>query len=131
MNGPADDDHAMDGSRASSPDPGRRWPTAPTPPLGRDRFRNARRAARPLEHLRDSRGRPPRFELAHRTSGGAATGGAATSDRATGDLGAEPAGDVAAAASGGGEHEAAFAAEAGADDARIRTLRRDEAITAA
>jgi signal transduction histidine kinase len=141
MNGPADDD-ARDGRLQSLLAEAQEAVAYSANALRsvRDRFRDAHaEQLAQLEHLRDEvatvdhRG----SELAHRTSsegGGATVGGAtvggATGDSATGDAGADPAGGAATAASGGGEHEAAFAAEAGADDARIRILRRDEAITA-
>jgi signal transduction histidine kinase len=141
MNGPADDD-ARDGRLQSLLAEAQEAVAYSANALRsvRDRFRDAHaEQLAQLEHLRDEvatvdhRG----SELAHRTSsegggatGDSATGGGATDDSATGDAGAEPAGGAATAASGGGEHEAALAAEAGADDARIRVLRRDEAISA-
>jgi len=141
MNGPADDD-ARDGRLQSLLAEAQEAVAYSANALRsvRDRFRDAHaEQLAQLEHLRDEvaavdhRG----SELAHRTSsegggasGDSAIGGGATDDSATGDAGAEPAGGAATAASGGGEHEAALAAEAGADDARVRILRRDEAITA-
>jgi two-component system sensor histidine kinase DegS len=105
----------------------------------RDRFRDAvSEQLAQLEHLRDEVSSVDhRAAEAGPTTGAGATTGAAEAGAAT-DPAATP-GDVAAAPNDTLRHvadleddtaAAAVAAEAGADDARIRILRRDEAIAA-
>jgi two-component system sensor histidine kinase DegS len=96
----------------------------------RDRFRDAHtEQLAQLEHLRDEVS-----TVDHRGSEPApspATANPATAIAAAGAPDTGPATEASATTGAGGDKaKAAVAAEAGADDARIRVLRRDEAIAA-
>ena len=137
MNGPGDDD-ARDGRLESLLAEAQAAVAYSANALRsvRDRFRDAHtEQLAQLEHLRDEVA-----SVDHRATEGSAAGAAASARGATGARGAASARGATGAGRAGDASDdvargddaigAETAAEAGADDARIRVLRRDEAIAA-